>query len=295
LEDGPSKRGILSFLFKPFRKSNMSPTEIEEELSDLLDHGAESGVLTKSQGEMIHSIFEFDDTVARKIMTPRVDVVGIEAGATIGDLIQTALSGGYSRMPVYREDLDHITGFVVVKDLLDFWGHPLGDPLPKEIIRPILFVHGSKKIAELLTELRHRKSHLAIILDEYGGTAGLVTMEDIIEQIVGDINDEYDLEEEASIRELSPGVFLAHGQTPVSEVNGVLALAIPPGNYETLGGFLTEQMGRVPQPNESFPFQDCVFSIKLADNRKVEQVEISRRPEGLPKDDQGGPNGKSAA
>jgi magnesium and cobalt transporter len=287
LEDGPPRRGILSFLFKPFRRSNLSPTEIEEELTDLLDHGAESGVLTKSQGEMIHSIFEFDDTVARKIMTPRVDIVGIETGATIGDLVQLSLSGGYSRVPVYKEDLDHITGFVMAKDLLGFWAHPLTDPIPQEIVRPILFVHGSKKIAELLTELRHRKSHLAVILDEYGGTAGLVTMEDIIEQIVGDINDEYDLEEEDSIRELSPGVFLAHGQTPVSEVNDHLALAIPPGNYETIGGFLTEQMGRVPQPNESFPFQDCVFSIKAADNRKVEQVEISRKTAGPPNGGEG--------
>ncbi|MDR2404866.1 MAG: hemolysin family protein [Deltaproteobacteria bacterium] len=278
MEDGPSKRGIFSFLFKPFRKPSLSPTEIEEELSDLLDHGAESGVLTKSQGEMIHSIFEFDDTVARKIMTPRVDVVGVEASQTIGGLIQTALSGGYSRLPIYEEDLDHITGFVMVKDLLGFWSQSLDNPIPKEIIRPILFVHGSKKIAELLSELRHRKSHLAVILDEYGGTAGLVTMEDIIEQIVGDINDEYDLEEEDSIKELTPGVFLAHGQTPISVVNNLVCMNIPQGNYETLGGFLTEQMGRVPQPQEIFPFQEFIFSIKAADNRKVDQVEISKKP-----------------
>jgi CBS domain containing-hemolysin-like protein len=227
---------------------------------------------------MIHSIFEFDDTVARKIMTPRVDVVGVEASQTIGGLIQTALSGGYSRLPIYEEDLDHITGFVMVKDLLGFWSQSLDNPIPKEIIRPILFVHGSKKIAELLSELRHRKSHLAVILDEYGGTAGLVTMEDIIEQIVGDINDEYDLEEEDSIKELTPGVFLAHGQTPISVVNNLVCMNIPQGNYETLGGFLTEQMGRVPQPQEIFPFQEFIFSIKAADNRKVDQVEISKKP-----------------
>jgi magnesium and cobalt transporter len=238
---------------------------------------------------MIHSIFDFDDTVARKIMTPRVDVVGVESGATIGDLIQTALSGGYSRLPVYEEDLDHVIGFVMVKDLLGFWSQDLSSPLPREIIRPIHFVHGSKKIAELFAELRHRKSHLTVILDEYGGTAGLVTMEDIIEQIVGDINDEYDLEEEDSIRELSPGVFLAHGQTPVSEVNSVLPVSIPQGNYETLGGFLTERMGKVPQTDEVFPFRDFLFSIKAANDRKVEQVEISRRPED------GAKNGEGAA
>jgi magnesium and cobalt transporter len=245
-----------------------------------LDHGEESGVLTKSQGEMIHSIFEFDDTVARKIMTPRVDVYGVEAKASIGDLIQTALAVGYSRFPVYKDDLDHIIGFVMVKDLLGYWSQGLDQPIPKEIIRPILFVHASKKIGDLLADLRHRKSHLAVILDEYGGTAGLVTMEDIIEQIVGDISDEYDEEEEVSIKELSPGVFLAHGQTPVSLVNSLLSIAIPAGNYETLGGFLTDQLGRVPQTGESFPFQGCVFSIKAADDRKVEQVEICRKENG---------------
>lgn len=276
MEDGTSKKGILAFLLKPFRKNSLSQTEIEEELNDLLDHGAESGALTRHSGDMIHSIFEFNDTVARKIMTPRIDVAGIEKNSTIGDIIETTLKDSYSRLPVYEGDLDHIVGLVMVKDLLGFWGKDLNTPLPPEIIRPVILVHGNKKIGDLLNELRHKKSHLAIILDEYGGTAGIVTLEDIIEEIVGDIHDEYDTEEVEDIKELSPCVFLATGQANISDLNDRLALNIPNGNYETLGGFLTDQLGRVPQIGEEIRYNHRVlFSVRAADNRKVDQVEIS--------------------
>jgi magnesium and cobalt transporter len=256
---------------RPFRRNSLSPTEIEEEISGLLDNGA----LTKRSGDMIHSIFEFDDTVARQIMTPRIDVCGVERGATIGALIDAALKEGYSRLPVYEGDLDRIVGMVVVKDLLGYWSSDLSAPLPAEIVRPVALVHGTKKIGDLLSELRHRKSHLAVVLDEYGGTAGLVTMEDIIEEIVGDIHDEYDTEEVEDIKELSPGLFLATGQASISDLNDRLSLDIPGGTYETLGGFLTHQLGRVPLTDEAIPFGEHVFLIREADDRKVDQVEIA--------------------
>ncbi|MDR1079689.1 MAG: hemolysin family protein [Deltaproteobacteria bacterium] len=271
MEEGTSKKGILALLMRPFRRNSLSPTEIEEEISGLLDNGA----LTKRSGDMIHSIFEFDDTVARKIMTPRIDVCGVERGATIGGIIDAALTEGYSRLPVYEGDLDHIVGMVVVKDLLGYWASDLSAPLPSEIVRPVALVHGTKKIGDLLSELRHRKSHLAVVLDEYGGTAGLVTMEDIIEEIVGDIHDEYDTEEVADIKVLSPGVFLATVQASISDLNDRLQLAIPEGNYETLGGFLTHQLGRVPLKGEEIPFGERVFLVREADDRKVDQVEIA--------------------
>ncbi|MDR1040666.1 MAG: hemolysin family protein [Deltaproteobacteria bacterium] len=280
MEEGTSKKGILALLMRPFRRNSLSPTEIEEEISGLLDNGA----LTKRSGDMIHSIFEFDDTVARKIMTPRIDVCGVERRSTIGDIIDLALKEGYSRLPVYEGDLDHIVGMVVVKDLLGYWSSDLGAPLPAEAVRPVTLVHGTKKIGDLLSELRHRKSHLAVVLDEYGGTAGLVTMEDIIEEIVGDIHDEYDTEEVEDIKELSPGVFLATGQASISDLNDRLSLSIPEGNYETLGGFLTHQLGRVPLTDEEIPFREHLFRIKEADDRKVDQVEISS-----PDDENGAP------
>jgi magnesium and cobalt transporter len=274
LDDGSSKQGILAWLSKPFRKNSLSPAKIEEEITDLLDQGAETGVINKLSGEMIQSIFEFNETVARQIMTPRVAVVGVDRAWTIGQVIALARAEGYSRLPVYQGDLDHILGFLMVKDLLGHWGEDLSSPLPLELIRPITLAHGNRKIVDLLTELRHRKNHLAIVLDEYGGTAGLVTMEDIIEEIIGDIHDEYDQEEEDNIKELAPGVLLATGQTSISELNDKLNRPLPEGDYETLGGFLTDQVSRVPLKNEQIHFEDYVFYIRAADSRKVEQVEI---------------------
>ncbi|MDR2142329.1 MAG: hemolysin family protein [Deltaproteobacteria bacterium] len=274
MDDGSSKQGILAWLSKPFRKNSLSPAKIEEEITDLLDQGAETGVINKLSGEMIQSIFEFNETVARQIMTPRVAVVGVDRAWTIGQVIALARAEGYSRLPVYQGDLDHILGFLMVKDLLGHWGEDLSSPLPLELIRPITLAHGNRKIVDLLTELRHRKNHLAIVLDEYGGTAGLVTMEDIIEEIIGDIHDEYDQEEEDNIKELAPGVLLATGQTSISELNDKLNRPLPEGDYETLGGFLTDQVSRVPLKNEQIHFEDYVFYIRAADSRKVEQVEI---------------------
>ncbi len=265
---------IFSRLKKIFRKNPQA--SFEEEINDLLDHGAVSGVLPKSAGDMIQSIVEFSDTVARKIMTPRISMVGVEEGATIGETIKIFQEEGYSRLPVYQGDMDHIVGFLMSKDLLKFWGEDLATtPLPKDIIRPAILVPGNKKIGDILTELRHRKSHLAVVLDEYGGTAGLITMEDIIEEIVGDIHDEYD-EEEPDIAAVSPNLTMASGQAAIEDLSEYLGLDLPEGDYDTLGGFLTHQIGQVPQAGEKITWENLEFIIKAADNRKVEQVEIHK-------------------
>ncbi|UQZ87986.1 HlyC/CorC family transporter [Deltaproteobacteria bacterium Smac51] len=275
MDEGSSPhRSFFSRLVKLFKKGSLSQSSFEDEISDLLDHGAESGIIPQSASEMIQSIVEFNDTVARQIMTPRIDMVGVEQGCSIGEVINVLLEDGYSRLPVYDGDMDHISGFIVGKDLLQFWGRDLATPLPSSIIRPIILVPGNKKIGDVLSELRHQKSHLAIVLDEYGGTAGLVTMEDIIEEIVGDIHDEYDEEEAAPFTELSPGVTLATGQAAISDLSEHLGVDLPEGDYDTLGGFLTNQVGRVPQVKEEILWEDLLFSIIAADDRKVEQVEI---------------------
>jgi CBS domain containing-hemolysin-like protein len=272
LDDGSPKSGVLARLLRPFRK--FSPSRFEEEISDLIDHGAESGAIPKSSGEMIQSIFDFSDTVVRKIMTPRIKVVGVDACATIEEAVTLVREQGWSRLPVYRGDLDHVVGFLMAKDLLGYWGAEGSTPLPSELVRPVIMVHGNRLIGELLDELMKKKSHLAVVLDEYGGTAGLVTLEDIIEEIVGDIHDEYDQEETEDIREIGPGLFLASGRSAVSDLNDVLPKPLPEGDYDTLGGFLTGQLGRVPDQGETVSYEDYSFHIKAADSRKVEEVEI---------------------
>ena len=276
MEEGSSPhRSFLSRFFRLFRKGSLSQSAFEDEISDLLDHGAESGAIGQATSEMIQSIVDFNDTVARQIMTPRIDMIGVEKKCSLGEVIKLLVEEGYSRLPVYDGDMDHITGFIVGKDLLQFWGDSLDSPLPHSIIRSIILVPGNKKIGDILSELRHKKSHLAIVLDEYGGTAGLVTMEDIIEEIVGDIHDEYDEEEEPFV-DLSPGVTLATGQAAISDLSEHLGVELPEGDYDTLGGFLTNQVGRVPQVKEEIMWEDLMFSITAADDRKVEQVEIRK-------------------
>jgi CBS domain containing-hemolysin-like protein len=275
LDEGSSPhRSFFYRLGKLFKKGSLSQESFEDEISDLLDHGAESGIIPQSATEMIQSIVEFNDTVARQIMTPRIDMVGVEQGCSIGEVIKILIEEAYSRLPVYEGDMDHIKGFIVGKDLVQFWGEDQAAPLPPSLIRPVILVPGNKKIGDLLGELRSQKNHLAIVLDEYGGTAGLVTMEDIIEEIVGDIHDEYDEEEIAPFTELSPGLTLAAGQAPISDLSEHLGVELPEGDYDTLGGFLTNQVGRVPQVKEKISWENLLFSIIAADDRKVEQVEI---------------------
>jgi len=283
LEEGSSPRGsFLGRLWRLLKKDSLSPASFEAEINNLLDHGEESGAIGQSASEMIQSIVDFNDTVARQIMTPRIGVVGLEQSRSLGEAIKTVLDQGYSRLPVFDGDLDHIVGFIVGKDLLQFWGQDLTLPLPGDIIRPIALVPGNKKIGDILSDLRYRKSHLAVVLDEYGGTAGLVTMEDIIEEIVGDIHDEYDEEEAPIVVDLAPGVTLAAGQAGIGDLSEHLGVALPEGDYDTLGGFLTNQVGRVPQVKEEIQWEDLLFSITAADDRKVERVEIRRAPPAAP-------------
>jgi CBS domain containing-hemolysin-like protein len=281
LDDGTSKSGMLARLLRPFRK--FSPSSFEAEINDLIDHGAESGAIPKSSGEMIQSIFDFNDTVVRKIMTPRINVVGVDVGSTIEEAVALVREQGWSRLPVYRGDLDHVAGFLMAKDLLNYWGADGSAVLPADLVRPVIKVHANRLIGELLEELMRKNSHLAVVLDEYGGTAGLVTLEDIIEEIVGDIHDEYDQEETEDIREIGPGLFLASGRTAISDLNDVLPKPIPEGDYDTLGGFLTDQVGRVPDEGETITFEDYAFRIMAADDRRVEEVEVrlADSPEGV--------------
>ncbi len=276
MEEGSSPRqSFLARFFQIFRQDEVSSADFGDKIASLLDHGAESGAIGHSTGEMIQSLIDFNDTVARQIMTPRIDMIGVDKSSSLGEVNKVLLEEGYSRLPVYEGDLDHILGVIVGKDLLQFWGEPLDAPLPASIIRPVILVPGNKKIGELLSELRHQKIHLAIVLDEYGGTAGLVTLEDIIEEIVGDINDEYD-EDEAPFTDLSPGVTTATGQASIDDLATHLGVDLPEGDYDTLGGFLIHQVGHVPQVADEITWENLVFRITAADNRKVEQVEIHK-------------------
>lgn len=276
MEEGSSPhRSLLSRFVGAFKKESFTSSIFENEISTLLSHGETAGTISANISTMIQNIVDFNDTVARQIMTPRIDMVAIDRNCPLAEVIKILTSEGLSRLPVYADDMDHIIGFIVGKDLLQFLGADLNKPIPTKIIRPITLVHGNKKIGDILSLLRHQKTHMAMVLDEYGGTAGLVTMEDIIEEIVGDIHDESD-EEDLPIEEISPHVILATGQATVSDLDEHLDVELPEGDYDTLGGFLTHQLGRVPQVGEQIVWEDLTFLVLVADDRKVERVEIRR-------------------
>lgn len=249
--------------------------KFEEDVQELIDEGAEKGVISADEVEMIQSLIEFGDIVAREIMIPRTDMVTISRGSTLREVIQLFIQHGHSRLPVYQKDVDDIIGVLHIKDLLAYWESPADTVLPEENMRRPYFIPEGKKVTELLAELRARKIHMTIVLDEYGGTAGLVTLEDIIEEIVGEIHDEYDDEDQKIIR-ISGDTILVDARLNLEDLADYLNIELPEGNYDSLGGFIIDLTGKVPQENEQIKYQDLLMIIRSADDRRIGQVEIKR-------------------
>jgi len=249
----------------------------EEELKLILAGAEEAGTIEAQEEEMIHSILELEETPVREIMTPRVEMVAIEAEATLEDFLHLFREHRYSRVPVYRESVDHIVGVAYAQDLLTYYcEEDLKARTVASIAHPPYFVPENMDAWTLLKELRRRKVHLAIVVDEFGGTAGLVTLEDVMEEIVGEIYDETDEPEDAPIKRLPDGAFSIQAQTPIDEVSEALGVELPEGEYDTLSGFLYERFGRIPGVGESVAWQGFRFVVESADQRRIERVRVER-------------------
>lgn len=253
------------------RRREFSHPDIEREIQHLIDTGEQEGLISEDEGEMIQSILSFRDTTVREIMVPRTEVVAASSDTSIGTLLETAIKEGHSRIPVYSQSSDNIVGILHVKDLLAYWGQEQVDL--KGLLRTPHFVPETKKISQLLKELRDRKSHMAIVVDEYGGFAGLVTIEDILEEIVGEIRDEHDTEE----RRITPtpdGDLLVDARLDIEELAEHLGVQIPEGNFESVGGFIINLLGRVPQPRETIEYAPLEMTVESADARKIHTVRV---------------------
>lgn len=249
----------------------------EEELRLILAGAEEAGTIEAQEEEMIHSILELEETPVREIMTPRVEMVAIEAEATLEDFLHLFREHRYSRVPVYRESVDHIVGVAYAKDLLDYpCEEDLRGRTVASIAHPPYFVPENMDAWNLLRELKRRKVHMAIVVDEFGGTAGLVTMEDVMEEIVGEIYDETDEPEDAAIKRLPDGSLSIQAQTPIDEVSEALGVELPEGEYDTLSGFLYEQFGRIPSVGESVEWQGFRFVVESGSQRRIERVRVER-------------------
>lgn len=255
------------------------PFITEDEIIRFVTVGEEEGVIEEEEKEMIHSIFEFDDLIVRELMVPRIDIVGVDVDTPLDEVLELIINKGHSRIPVYRDTVDKIIGIIYAKDLLKFIKEDIGDYTVEDLIRPAYYVPESKKVNQLLTELRHEKIHMAILLDEYGGTAGIVTIEDLIEEIVGDIQDEYDFEEVDYIF-LKENELVVDAGMPVDEFNDLLNLSLPEEDFDTVGGLVLSILGHVPVLNESLVYDSVKIQVKeMVDHRIMKLHIILNQPE----------------
>ncbi len=253
------------------------PLVTEEELKLILAGAERSGAIEEEEENMIKGVLELEETQVKEIMVPRVEIVAIEAQASLKEFLDLVREHRFSRYPVYKESIDQVTGVAIVKDLLDYVEDGQLDRVRVEAIaHEPYFVPESMSVWDLLVELRKRKFHMAIVVDEFGGTAGLVTLEDIIEEIVGDIYDETD-EIEKSIQELPGGGLLVEGQYALDDLADRLGVEFPEGDYETLSGFLYEQFGRIPETGEAIAWNGFRFTVAEADRRRIRWVKIERQ------------------
>jgi putative hemolysin len=250
----------------------------EEEFKLMLEEGTRSGVIDKTEHDLIKSIFEFTDTTAKEVMVPRPDVVALDLATPREELLRVAVEDGYSRMPVYRETIDNVVGLVYTKDLLGMLQHK-NLIIIEDIIRPAYLVPETIKISQLMKELQKRKFHMAIVIDEFGGTEGIVTMEDILEEIVGEIQDEYD-EEVREVEVSADGSFLVDGRMSVRAFNERFSGLLPEEEeYDTLSGFLQKTSGGILDVNDEVKVKGFRFSIAKKVHRRIRTVRVQKLTE----------------
>ena len=252
----------------------------EEEIRMMVDVGGERGVIEDVQKEMINNIFEFDDIDVGDIMTHRTEMTAVEADTPMNDLISMAVEDGYSRIPVYDEDPDNIIGIIYIKDLLKYIGKslPSGQTL-RDFMREAYYVPETKRCGELFKEMTGKKIQIAVVVDEYGGTAGIVTMEDLLESIVGNIQDEYDNEEE-EISKINETTFTIDGSTNIDEVDELVGTTLPEGDYDTVAGFVISLLGYLPKPGETpeIMYENLKFTVIEVEERRIVKVRVEILP-----------------
>ena len=248
----------------------------EEEVRYLVSEGAEKGVFDDTEKEFIHSVFDFADTSVREILTPRTEIHGLEVSTSATDALHEMIESGFSRMPVYEEDLDHIIGIVHIKELLKAREHGESASL-RNLLHPAHFVPDSMQISHLLRELQVRRAHMAIVINEFGTVIGIATIEDIMEEIVGEIRDEYDEDEEQPVQEIAEGVLLVEGGVALSELKEEHSIPLEETqSYRTLAGFLLARLERIPRGREIVMHEGYRFTIVEMDGRRIAKVRVEK-------------------
>lgn len=248
----------------------------EDELKSFVDASEQQGVLEEEEHEMIMSIVEFGDTLVREIMVPRIDIFALDVDTPIEEARNAIIDSGYSRIPIYQDTVDNVLGLLYVKDILKVWRGEQQYKTLQDLIRRPYMVPESKTLDELLPEMQSMRVHMAIVVDEYGGVAGLVTLEDIMEEIVGEIQDEYDLGEEQIAQRISDTEYLFHGRIPLAEFNEIMQSDLSTENADTLGGFLFSELGRLPRAGEQVKQDGVLLTVELISGRRIRRVRAIR-------------------
>jgi len=253
----------------------------EDELKTWVEVGGKSeGSLEQGERQMIYSIFHFSDTLCREVMVPRIDVFALEANASLPEAVQGMILSGHSRVPVYDEVIDNIIGLLYAKDLLKSMIDEGQSTRIRDYLRPAYFIPEAKKVDELLKEMQARGVHIAIVVDEYGGMAGLVTLEDIVEEIVGEIRDEYDQSEELLFQEINPSEFIFLGRIDLDDFNEILETNLTKDIADTLGGFIYGEIGRVPAEGEQVRIDGWVLTVEQVIGRRIRMVRAKKHHAG---------------
>ena len=279
---------FFDFLFRPFTwllllilgpeasgRRTMA-TVTEDELRNWVQDERNESTLEEGERKMIYSIFQFSDTLVREIMVPRIDVFALDVNSSINEAIQATLLSGHSRLPVYEETIDNLIGLLYAKDLLRVQLNGDGTGSLRELLRSPYFVPEAKKVDELLSEMQERGVHMSIVVDEYGGTAGIVTLEDIVEEIVGEIRDEYDQSEELLYQKIGPNEYLFRGRIDLEDFNDVLGTHLTRDVADTLAGYIYGQIGRIPVGNEKLTVDDWELTVDQVIGRRIRMVRACR-------------------
>ena len=276
---GPMTRWIARTVPSTRRGGAPAPDEAAEEANEAakayIDTAAHEGVIKSEERRLLQSIVDFGDTLVREVMTPRPDIVAIRDTATVGDVRALFREQEYSRFPVFKDSLDNIAGFIFVKDLVTLSSDDDGRPI-SGLLRPAVVVPETKRVPELLKQFQRQQTQCAIVVDEYGGTAGLVTIEDLLEEIVGEIRDEYDVESEPVVDEGS-GIYVFSGKVNIDEVAQRLHVEIEREGFETVGGYLLSHIGRVPAVGERFELDGLTVEVLDAERRRINKVRIYKK------------------
>jgi CBS domain containing-hemolysin-like protein len=275
-ESGQGLVGRLKSLLG--RKGHLGDTsDLTEEIHDLMDEGQSKGLVSNEESDMVFGVLDLKETKAHSIMIPRIEISSAPIDASLGEIIKLVADCGHTRIPIHKENIDQIVGILHAKDLLKLWGEDPYTVIPAEILRKPYFVPGNRLLSDLLRDLKEKKNHLAVVTDEYGGTAGIVTIEDILEEIVGEIQDEHD-NDLPLVTRLDQDRFLVDARLEAEKLEEDFEVKLPEADFESVGGFIIHLLGRIPEKGETFSFQHLDFTIQNADQRKINKVLIQRKP-----------------